>query len=134
VRPWQFVLEPLRGYLMVADRLLARDAGCATGWNFGPAPEAEMPVSELARAMAGAWGAGEIIEDPQTGQVHEAGLLRLDSSKAAHELRWKPLLDITESLRWTVEWYQCCLQDETALASLTRRQIDAYQKLWDSAA
>jgi CDP-glucose 4,6-dehydratase len=124
VRPWQHVLEPLRGYLMIAARLLAGDAAAARGWNFGPHPSSELPVGEVAAEMIRHWGRGalEIRRDPNA--VHEARLLRLDSSQAAALLGWRPALDLPEALRLAVDWYGAA----SRLAELTQAQIAAYQE------
>ncbi len=125
VRPWQHVLEPLRGYLMVAHRLLQEEG--AEAWNFGPAPQAEITVGDLAQRVIHLWGEGSLEIRPDPGAVHEARLLRLDSSKASQLLDWKPLLTLDDGIRLTAEWYRASGQAPASLAALTSSQIDAYQ-------
>jgi CDP-glucose 4,6-dehydratase len=129
VRPWQHVLEPLRGYLAVALRLLEGDRSAADAWNFGPAPESEIPVGELAASVVRHWGQGEIVIDPPAHAVHEARLLRLDSSKAAGLLHWKPALTLDRALAFTVDWYRASREEPASLTTLTHRQIDEYMAL-----
>ena len=127
VRPWQHVLEPLRGYLMVAARLLQGEA--AEAWNFGPSPQAEIAVGELANRVVALWGRGSVVIQQDPHAVHEAQLLRLDSSKAAQLLNWKPALSLDDGIRLTAEWYSACSQSPPQLADLTASQIDSYQRL-----
>lgn len=126
VRPWQHVLEPLRGYLMVAHRLLQGHG--AEAWNFGPAPQAEITVGELANRVVSIWGKGSVEIRPDTAPVHEARLLRLDSSKAAQLLDWAPALSLDDGIRLTAEWYSASGQAPHTLADLTAAQIDSYQR------
>lgn len=127
VRPWQHVLEPLRGYIMLAERLLAGEREFAEGWNFGPSDEDARPVSWIVSRMRAAWG-GEAKDaglDSQPG-VHEAGLLRLDSSKARTALGWQPVLGLQEALDWIAEWHKC-VNARFDPREVTLRQIEEYQ-------
>jgi CDP-glucose 4,6-dehydratase len=106
-RPWQHVLEPLSGYLQLAWRLCQDDgAGYADGWNFGPSDTSVTTVESLARQLVAAYGAGtvEIARDPN--QPHEAGLLKLDCSKAATRLGWRGVWDVATTAERTARWYQ----------------------------
>lgn len=104
VRPWQHVLEPLHGYLLLAERLHAGEA--AESWNFGPDEADMLPVGELLDRLAGHWGDGaRWIGDAQP-HPHEAGLLRLDSSRARTLLGWRPRWALDQALRRTAEWYR----------------------------
>lgn len=105
VRPWQHVLEPLHGYLMLADRLLA-DPSAAEGWNFGPADSDARPVRWIVERLGEVWGDGAQWELDPGPHPHEAHHLKLDCSKAKVELGWTPRLDLGEALDWTVEWYR----------------------------
>ena len=99
VRPWQHVLNPLSGYLLICEDLLAGVPGAASAWNLGPEPADEWPVSKVAEALGVPW---ERVEDPQAAL--EAPVLRLDSSKAREGLGWAPVWGISRGLDATVEW------------------------------
>jgi CDP-glucose 4,6-dehydratase len=104
VRPWQFVLEPLVGYLRYADRLVNGDE-VPGALNFGPAPAAAWPVHDVVDTVVDQWGAGSwVTTDARPGP--EAGLLALDASLAQRSIGWLPQLDLTRSLTWTTEWYR----------------------------
>ena len=106
VRPWQHVLEPLGGYLTLGEALL-EGKPLAEGWNFGPDPNAARTVGELAEAFCAAWGDGARWEAmPEPGAPHEAGLLRLDISKAESRLGWRPALDFETTVRMTAAGYR----------------------------
>jgi CDP-glucose 4,6-dehydratase len=107
VRPWQHVLEALRGYIMLAEHLLAGEREFADGWNFGPSDEDARPVSWIVSRMRAAWG-DEAADADLDGQpaAHEAGLLRLDCSKARSALRWQPELGLDEALDWIAAWHR----------------------------
>jgi len=126
-RPWQHVLEPLSGYLWLGANLLAADgARCADGWNFGPADASVTTVGDLAQRMVAAWGSGQVDASGQVGQPHEAGLLKLDVSKAAAKLGWHGIWDVDRTVRETVRWYQAHHRGGSDLAALTRTQIADY--------
>lgn len=126
IRPWQHVLEPLSGYLEVARRLLTGDVKASGGWNFGPGEESCVTVGELLSSLKKQWN-GLGFELGQTGAVHEAHFLRLDSSKARTELGWKPVLSFEETLQWTAGWYRAQHEQKQLL---TLEQLKTYsQKL-----
>ena len=108
IRPWQHVLEPLAGYLLLAERL--HDAGTeyAQAWNFGPRDQDCRPVSWIVSQLDRQWGGirWEIDDDPKP---HEANYLKLDSSKAANRLGWQPRWDLATTLRSIVSWHQAHL-------------------------
>jgi CDP-glucose 4,6-dehydratase len=126
VRPWQHVLEPLGGYIRLAEALHADARTFSTAFNFGPDQNDFRPVRELADGISAALGSTWIHE--QSPQVHEAGLLTLDSTRAATRLGWVPRLPFAETLRWTSSWYAQWLNGREARA-LTLEQIRAYQTL-----
>jgi CDP-glucose 4,6-dehydratase len=124
-RPWQHVLEPLRGYLMLAQAQWGRKS-LAGAWNFGPSG-AGLTVQELAARMISYWGSGTMaVLDEEAPAPHEAHTLRLDNSKAGVELGWRPILSFDESVRMTAEWYRAYLADPRAGADLTLNQIETY--------
>jgi CDP-glucose 4,6-dehydratase len=105
VRPWQHVLEPLAGYLMLAERLCADGANFAEAWNFGPADEDTRPVQWVVEEVVRGWGAGVRWEIDGGDKPHEAGLLRLDSSKARSRLGWRPLWPLALGLQKIGAWH-----------------------------
>ncbi len=125
VRPWQHVLEPLRGYLMVAEWLFSDDAA-ATGWNFGPDRTDERAVIEVAEAVVAALGRGRIVIEEAGATVHEAKLLRLDCTKARLDLGWQPVLRFADCVRLTADWYAGWASGRPA-HDLCREQISDYE-------
>ena len=130
VRPWQHVLEPLSGYLALAEQLYYNGNGYCEGWNFGPSDADAQPVSRLVARMVELWGAGaEWREEPQPG-VHEAHLLRLDSSKARARLKWHPRWTLDTALEKTMAWYRAFYLEPQPTAAdlraLTAAQIEEY--------
>lgn len=128
VRPWQHVLEPLRGYMDLAERLYAGDAGFDEGWNFGPDRTDERAVIEVARAIVDALGTGQIIVDEDADAPHEARMLRLDCTKARTELGWVPAMSFADCVSFTANWYGGWHKGRSA-RDLCAAQIDAYQEL-----
>ncbi len=127
-RPWQFVLEPLRGYLLLAERLAEDPTRFASGWNFGPANTEIRPVSWIADEMVRLWSGNAAWELDSENHPHEAHALRLETSKAATELHWQPALPLARALEWVVEWYRGC-KDRYDLQKLTLSQIEQYESL-----
>jgi CDP-glucose 4,6-dehydratase len=109
VRPWQHVLCPLAGYLLLAERL-AEDRAYEGAWNFGPEAGEALAVGELARRITELWPGAIAVADKSGGGPPESELLLLDSSKARSELGWRPPLSLTEGLQATVRWYQALAQ------------------------
>lgn len=131
LRPWQHVLEPLRGYVTLAEHLLDGEAEFASGWNFGPLDEGAISVGVLARRVIDAWGRGRlaIYRDPLA--PHEASVLKLDVSKAAAYLAHRPVLGIEEAVDLTVGWYRGVLEEGRSALDLTREQIIDYMDRLD---
>jgi len=125
VRPWQHVLEPLSGYLTLAERLASEGAAFAEAWNFGPEDADARPVSWIVDYLCGRV-AGASWRLDASPQPHEAHTLRLDSSRARALLAWKARWDLPAALDMTLEWHQAWRQGE-AMAEVTRRQIRAYE-------
>lgn len=126
VRPWQHVLEPLRGYLVLAERLYMEGAHFANAFNFGPRADDCRSVESIVRTLAGFWGPGASWTMDAGENPHEAMLLKLDISRAAHYLDWHPQLDLDHALQLTSNWYRG-LDNSTDLRQLTIDQIHAYQ-------
>lgn len=131
VRPWQHVIEPLYGYLLLARELFARGTECSGPWNFGPPTREHATVEEVVSRICGLWGGGDIQIDSDE-QPPETQLLRLDSTKAEHELGWCVKFDLAETLALTVDWYQGFYSsDPLNLRQLCLEQIDDYQSRVD---
>lgn len=128
IRPWQHVLEPLSGYLALAARLLGPGAAEFAGsWNFGPPLAGAVTVRELAERVCDAWGPGapEVRLGQAEPDLHEAAVLRLDSSKAQVRLGWQPQLSLAAAVEMTAEWYRG-FHDGRAMADLSAGQIARY--------
>jgi CDP-glucose 4,6-dehydratase len=121
-------LEPLRGYLLLAERLLEDPKSFASGWNFGPADDDAKPVWWIADRLARTWGNEARWAQDGAAHPHEAHTLKLDASKAKSYLDWHPLLPLGTALDWIVAWYRS-FQDRADLAKLTRAQISEYEAL-----
>ena len=107
IRPWQHVLDPLRGYLMLAERLYgAPSGGYDAAWNFGPPAANERPVREIADAAARMWGSDASWKPDATEHPHEARVLRLDSAKAAAKLDWRGRIPLDAALERTLSWHK----------------------------
>ena len=104
IRPWQHVLEPLAGYLRLAEALWAGEPGAARAWNFGPRPEDAREVGWIAGRLAELWGEGATWRRTDAARPHEAGVLRLDWSKARERLGWRPVWALEEGLERVVAW------------------------------
>ena len=125
VRPWQHVLEPLSGYLMLAEQLYSNGASFAEGWNFGPSDDDSRTVSWIIERMA------EMRKDinwqcDEAPQLHEANLLKLDSSKARRQLNWQPLWQLQTALQKTLEWHEAWRNSED-MRAVSLAQINDYQ-------
>ncbi len=125
VRPWQHVLEPLAGYLQLAQRLHEEPASHAEAWNFGPVEEDAVAVEQVVGTLTRLWGPPAGWTTDRGSHPHEAHFLRLDSSKARARLAWRPRLRLAAALEWTVEWYRKQAQGADARA-LTLGQIERY--------
>ncbi len=126
VRPWQHVLEPLHGYLMLAERLYRDGTAFAEGWNFGPGEEDARPVSWIVEHLVRRWGGSAGWDTDGMPQPHEAGMLKLDCGKARERLGWLPRTDLPQALDWIVEWYQAWSRNEN-MRQFTLSQIVRYQ-------
>lgn len=125
-RPWQHVLEPLTGYLVLAARLLSPDGGSfARSWNFGPRPVDQATVGSVAQRIAYLWGDGAEVLLDNAAHPHEAGLLALDSGMATSLLGWRPRWSLDDALRATVAW-QRAYESGQDMRSFTVCQIETY--------
>jgi CDP-glucose 4,6-dehydratase len=134
VRPWEHVLEPLGGYLRLAERLAGSEA-FAGAWNFGPRDADAVPVETLVDLIVGQWPGARWESKPEGDAPHEAGLLRLDWSKARTRLAWHPGLTLEEAVHLTVAWYRAAAgaASERAIYDLSVEQIRHYQTRWQAA-
>jgi CDP-glucose 4,6-dehydratase len=124
-RPWQHVLEPLSGYLMLAATLMNDPVACHGAWNFGPAPEAAWTVGALTHQIIEAWGGGSFrVERPQDAP-HEDRLLSLNADKARLALGWRPRWSVERTVAETVLWYKA-VADGCPAIDVSRKQIAAY--------
>jgi len=128
IRPWQHVLEPLRGYLTVAERLFDQGPSFAEGWNFGPNDEDAREVGWIAEQMANLWGAGAQWQTDSADHPHEAHYLKLDISKARSRLDWHPALRLQDALKLIIEWAKQ-RSSGADMRACTLAQIQKYQNL-----
>lgn len=127
-RPWQHVLEPLRGYLMLAERLVDEGPKYAQAWNFGPNDEDAKPVGWVASELARRWGNNAAWNADTGDHPHEAHYLKLDISKARAELGWKPRLQIADALDLAIDWTKAYAADKD-MNDFTLMQIANYKDL-----
>jgi len=125
IRPWQFVMEPLRGYLMLAERLWEDGPEYAEGWNFGPDIEEIEPVSWIVKYLTEHWGEDASWVLDKGEHPHEDHFLKLDTTKAKSLLNWTPALNLPTVLDWIVDWYKVYHQKED-LREITEAQISQY--------
>lgn len=126
IRPWQHVLEPLSGYMLLAKRMWESPKEYCEGWNFGPRAESISTVWEVASKVMENYGSGELRDLSDPNALHEAKLLMLDISKAKFQLGWEPRMNIDQTIALTVDWYKDYKDIDTY--SLCKRQINEYVK------
>ena len=126
IRPWQHVLEPLSGYLTLAEKLYTEGPVHAEGWNFGPHDTDAKPVEWIIERMTQEWGAGASWSLDGQNHPHEATYLKLDCSKARGQLGWHPRWDIGQAIAKIVEWHKACDQGAD-MRAMTLAQITTYQ-------
>jgi len=133
VRPWQYVLEPLSGYLLLGAKMYKGGAMYSGAWNFGPPNSDLITVKEITKKIVSYWGSGKYKIKASHKNPHEAKLLKLDCSKARSILKWYPLYDIDEALLKTIEWYKMFYNEtkENNLFIYTVEQIKDYEKRCD---
>jgi CDP-glucose 4,6-dehydratase len=128
IRPWQHVLEPLRGYLSLAEILWRHGEDYACAWNFGPDEADSKPVSWVADYLTALWGEGAMWKSNTAYHPPEANYLKLDCSKAKSLLGWRPILDLETTLQWTVDWYRTYFQEKN-MRIATETEILKYEQL-----
>ncbi|HLX93841.1 MAG TPA: hypothetical protein VKR32_19290, partial [Puia sp.] len=123
IRPWQHVLEPLSGYLLLAGLLHHSDGGYASSYNFGPLPDDHLSVRGLMEAVKDEWPGAAWTDVSCETHPHETKVLRLDITKAQQDLGWNPRLNASEAIKWTLDWYR---QPRNKQAEFTFDQINQY--------
>jgi len=127
IRPWQFVLEPLSAYLLLAQKLYENGKEYAQPFNFGPKEDSSLTVGEIARKVCDLYGRGKVITGEKSG-LHEAGLLYLNIEKANKILGWTGSLSTDEAIKMTVEWYKHFYNRDNNLFEYTLNQINEYER------
>lgn len=127
IRPWQHVLEPLSGYLLLAEKLYTEGPEFIGGWNFGPDEADTRPVQWIVEHLVAQWGDGASWTRDEAPQPHEAHHLKLDCSKARTLLRWAPRWSLTQAIDRIVEWHQAYLR-QADMREVSLSQINAYQQ------
>ena len=127
VRPWQHVLEPLSGYLLLGQRLFEQGKEFAQGFNFGPNEDSVLRVADIAQKIVDLYGAGEVFIHKRDN-LHEANLLMLNIEKAQNILGWVPTYTADMALKETVDWYRHFYNKDIDMYSFTMKQIEQYQK------
>jgi CDP-glucose 4,6-dehydratase len=126
-RPWQHVLEPLSGYLLLASRMYEKPKQFGGPYNFGPESREMHTVNDIANELISVWGAGKIKITKKDSDPPEAGLLHLNCDKAHHDLGWYPRWNFTRTVEQTAKWYKSVKEGENA-ESITRQQIIEYME------
>lgn len=127
VRPWQHVLEPLSGYLLLGEKLLTEGKKYAEGFNFGPNEDSVLKVSDVAKKVVENYGRGEVVVHKKDN-LHEANLLMLNIEKAEKVLGWTPTYTADEAVKQTVDWYKNFYNQKTDMYEFTMKQIQEYEE------
>ncbi|GAB6477104.1 CDP-glucose 4,6-dehydratase [Bacillus cereus group sp. MYBK71-2] len=127
IRPWQHVLDPLHGYILLAENLWT-DAEYAEAWNFGPMNEPNRTVYDVIQSVIKLWNKPLTIISPSTNTPYESPVLTLNSTKAVNKLGWTPKLSTDNAIAWTVDWYKKYISGEN-IEAFTRQQINAFKNL-----
>lgn len=125
VRPWQHVLEPLSGYLLLGHYLQKDPVAFSTAYNFGPYIEDNLEVEMLVKAAIEIWQTGSYTVERHVDQPHEAGLLKLDISKALSELKWRPKMNAIQAINKTIKWYKQA--ESSDIFELVKKDIHEYE-------
>lgn len=127
IRPWQHVLEPLSGYLVIAEKLFTDGENYSEAWNFGPKDEDAQSVQKIVETLVGCWGGDADWFLSGSEHPHEAHYLKLDCSKARMKLKWEPVWDLNFTLKKITEWHQAWL-DKCDMRNHTLQEINEYMK------
>jgi CDP-glucose 4,6-dehydratase len=127
IRPWQHVLEPVGGYMLLAQRMWNDPTKYCEGWNFGPKLESVANVWKVAQKVTEKYGSGKLRDVSDPNALHEANLLLLDITKAKFELDWEPRLDLSTTVAFTVDWYM--EYKKTNVYDLCISQIEKYEMI-----
>ena len=127
-RPWQHVLEPLNGYLLLAEHLWQAGPQFAEAWNFGPNDADVKPVSWIVDYVTSVWAEGASWQLDDAEQPHENTFLKLDCSKAHNRLGWQPRLNLAQTLDWIVDWFQAYQRQEN-MRAMTIKQIECFEAI-----
>lgn len=127
VRPWQHVLEPLSGYLLLGEKLLTEGKKYAEGFNFGPNEDSVLKVADVAQKVVENYGKGKVVVHKRDN-LHEANLLMLNVDKAKRVLGWTPTLTAKEAIKNTVEWYKYFYDKSENMYDFTMKQIGEYEE------
>lgn len=127
VRPWQHVLEPLSGYLLLGQKLFTEGKNYAEGFNFGPNEDSVLTVADVAQKVCENYGKGKVVVGEKS-PLHEAGLLMLNIEKAKDVLNWKPTYNADIAISKTVEWYKHFYQKDCNMLDFTLSQIEDFEK------
>ncbi|MCE1201604.1 MAG: CDP-glucose 4,6-dehydratase [Bacteroidia bacterium] len=128
IRPWQHVLEPLGGYLLLASKMLESPCNYAQEWNFGPEKQNLVSVNMLVDAVVRYYGKGHWKISESANRLHEAKYLMLDISRAQRLLNWSPVLNFEDTIRYTVDWYKNYMRLDPM--EICKQQINNYQNQW----
>ena len=128
-RPWQHVLEPLYGYLLLGQKLYEQDDRFSGAWNFGPNDEGAKPVHWVVERFSDLWGEDAGWKTEEQKQPHEAWYLNLDCTKAKTLLGWYPEMDVDAALNWTAQWYKIFRDAPDSISEFTEKQIREYTKI-----
>lgn len=126
VRPWQHVMEPLSGYLMLAQKLVVEGERYAEGWNFGPSPSDTQTVQWVVENITSRWGGNVSWESEQGVGLHEAHSLSLDCLKANRELGWRPIWTLDTAIEKIIDWHRAYLLENCNMRDITLLQISDY--------
>lgn len=126
VRPWQHVLEPVMGYLLLGVNLAAEPIQFSQAYNFGPHLSDALSVEEMLKLAINSWGSGSFKVQKEENQPHEAGLLKLDISKAISELKWQPKMNAEKAVSMTMYWYREFAKNRNEINGFTELQINLF--------
>jgi CDP-glucose 4,6-dehydratase len=129
VRPWQHVLDPIAAYLLLGAKLVADPVKYMQAYNFGPYTSDTLAVSDMVKLAIDAWGNGSYMIRQDPNQPHEAGLLKLDISKAETELKWHPKTNASQAVQFTIDWYKAYFYDKETIDQFTEKQIIEFFKI-----